>query len=318
MKAMWQDFAIGGVASSSRSRAFATSLLVLVALAVLPAAASATPLPSSVARNVQVKPSGTTSVSVRCPSRQSVALAGAVVSAGSGAVPRDSVPGDGRSWTFRFTTLGGSSAGSRRARVVLRCVRLRIEQGMQEVRLRVFTGLREVTIRALSSRRVRVSCAPGFVPTGYGMDRAFRSEGGPLPAADLRLAASVPSTGSWVFRVENAGGSDTRAALRVRCLARTATARRGSRSLRQGLKVHTAAFSDSVGTGSSENVTHSCPAGHFSLATGHALSANDDIFVRLASPFASRSGRWTFDHQAGGSQSVRTYLTCLSLRTSFR
>ena len=291
---------------------------MLVALAVLPAAASATPLPSSVSKNVKVRSSGTTSVTVRCASSQSVALAGAVVSAGSGAVPRDSLPQGGRGWTFRFTTLGGSSAASRRARVIVRCLRLRIDNGMQDVRLRVFTGLSKVGVEALSTRRVRVPCADGFVPTGYSMDRAFRSEGGPLPAADLRLASAVRSSASWVFRIENQGGSDTRAALRVRCVGRTATARRGSRALRQGLRLSTASFSDRVGVGNSETVTHSCPEGTASLGTGHSLSANDDIFVRLAHPLASRSGRWTFDHQAGGGQTARTYLTCLSLRTAFR
>lgn len=291
---------------------------MLVALLALPALASATPLPSSVSKGVQVKSSGTTSATVRCPSTQSVALAGTVVSAGSGAIARDSVPRGARSWTFRFTTLGGTTARSRRARVGIRCVRLRIDPGMQGVRLRVFTGLREVTVRGLSSRRVRVSCGPGYAPTGYGIDHGFRDRGGPLPASDIRLAAAAPSTGSWVFRLENAGGDDTRAALRVRCVARTATARRGSRSLRQGLKVSRGEFSDNIGLGSSESVTHRCPSAHFSLGLGHALAADDDIVLRRAAAFDSRSARWTFAHESGGSQRARTYLTCLSLRTAFR
>ena len=302
----------GDCLSTSR-RTLALGALLLLAL---PAAASGTPRPYSVTQTVQVRSSGTTTKTLSCPGRQALALAGAVESAGTGAVPRDSVPRDARRWSFRFTTLGGAS--NRRARITLRCVGVRIAPGTRDVNMRVFTGLQAVTVPALSSRRVRVRCRSGFRPTGYGIDRAFRGTGDALPAADLRVVSAVPSSGSWVFRLENAGGSDTVAAMRVRCLERSATARRGGEAIRQTFALRRADFSDVVGRGDDERVSHSCPSGHFSLGVGHSLRQNDDIFTRLAYPRGSRSARWHFDHQTGAGQRARTHIVCLSLGTRFR
>jgi hypothetical protein len=280
---------------------------------LLPALAVANPAPFSVGRSVAVKPGGTT-LRVDCP-RGSTALAGAVVSRSTGVMAHDSLPTDSPRWVFRFSSLAG--AAKPRARAAVRCLRLKPPPGVRKWKVGNFTGSRTVRIRPLSTRRVRVRCLSGYTATGYGISRSGADPVGPLPSGDLRVAAAIPALSHFTFRLENPGGDTVRATASVRCLSKMASAKRSGATVVQRFAVARRAFSNRVRAGARRVVRHRCPAGHYSLAAGLSLRAADDIFSTGAYARRRRGATWSFNHPSGGPQRVRTYITCLSLKTGF-
>ena len=282
---------------------------------LLPAMALANPAPFTVTKGVSVKASGVTNLTVDCP-RDATALAGAVVSRSTGVTVRDSLPTDSWRWVFRFTGLAGAT--NARARAAVRCLRLDPAAGTRRWKLSNFTGTRTVRLPPLASREVRVRCLSAYIATGYGISRAGAGAPRPLPPGDALVAAAIPARRSFLLRLENPGGDTVRVTANVRCLSRTASAKRNGTTVTQRFAVARPGFSDRVATGERRVVRHRCPAGHTSLATGLSLPVRDDIFMTGSHAAGPRGGRWFFNHPAGGPQRVRTWLTCLSLRTGFK
>lgn len=304
---------MGGVLLSARTPV-ACALAGLVALAVA-SAAVAHPAPFSVTKTAKVGTSGVTSLTVRCPD-EATALAGAVVSTSSGVTPGNSEPTLSDRWVFRFTALVGSAKP--RATAQVRCLRLNPGPGVRRWKVGNFTGSRTVKVAALSTRTVRVRCVSGYLATGYGIAQSAGGNEQPLPSGDVRVASAVPSRSSFTFRLENTGGDTQQVTARVRCLGRTSSGKRGGATVMQRFVIERAGFADRVSSGGSRRLSHRCPRGHYSLTAGLRLSASDDIFLTRAHPAGPRAGTWRFNHPAGGRQLVRTYLSCLSLRTEFR
>jgi len=299
----------------AETRVLACGALAAALALALPALASANPAPFSITKGVKVSTTDPTTLVIDCP-RGATALAGAVVSTSTGVTPRDSMPTDSPRWVFRFTALAGSP--NPRARASVRCLRLDPAPGVRRWKLGNFTGTRTVRVGALATRRVRVRCLSGYVATGYGISRTGTGPVGPLPSGDIRVAAAIPSPSGFTFRLENPGGAMVRVTARVRCLSRMASATRNGATVTQRFETRRPRFSDLVKSGGSRVVRHRCPSGHYSLAGGLSLTAADDIFSTGAHASGRRGGSWSFDHPAGKAQRVRTYLTCLSLRTGFR
>lgn len=279
---------------------------IVGALLAMPAGAAATPDPVATSKQVSVGPSGVTSTTLRCPAR-ALALSGYVKSVSGGAFARDSVPSSGlRSWTFRFTSSGGSGS----ARVGLRCLRVRLAGDLQRVRMKVRTRASGQSVGGSSSWAGRLSCGSGFVPTGYGLDRSRAGTAG-----RLLLAGAVPGSRSLAFRVKNTSNQQQHPVLRVRCLGARATGERSGHSVSERFSIRRLGFSERIGSGS---VSHRCSPGSYGLTTGHKLPAGDDISLTGSYPTGSRSALWSFFNPSGGSEPVRTYLSCLSLQTRFR
>ena len=237
------------------------------------------------------------------------------MSRSTGVTVRDSLPTDSWRWVFRFTALAGEP--SPRARAAVRCLRLDPAAGTRHWKVSNFTGTRTVRLAPLASREVRVRCLSGYIATGYGISRAAAGAPAPLPSGDVRVAAAIPARRSFLFRLENPGGDRVRVTANVRCLSRMASAKRNGTTVMQRFTIARPEFSDRVATGERRVVRHRCPAGHMSLATGLSLSVRDDIFMTGSHATGPRGGRWFFNHPAGKPQRVRTWLTCLSLRTGF-
>jgi hypothetical protein len=275
-------------------------------LVALPAAATATPVPSTVSKRVSVSAGSVTTLTLRCPGK-GIALSGYVSALSGGAFARDSLPGDLHHWSFRFTANGGSG----HARAGVRCLRLKLPTGLKNVGTKVFTTKTVLHPGAGSSAVARSSCDKGFVPTGYGIDRSAAGDSAP----QLLLSSAVPDSRSWGFRVKNTGAATQPVTIHLRCLGARATGKRGGKSLTEHFKLRRVKDSAKVGSGS---LTLKCPRAYYALAAGHALPAADDIFVTSSAPSSARGGRFTFRNPSGGKVRVRTYLSCLSLRTSFR
>ena len=296
-------------------RAIAACLLAgIVALVAVPAA-SAHPAPFAVAKGVKVKTSGVTTLTVRCP-HEATALAGAVVSSSAGVTAGDSEPTLSDRWVFRFTSFGG--APNPRARAQVRCLRLKPGAGVRHWKVGNFTGARTVRVAALSTRTVRVRCLGAYVATGYGVAQSAGGTEEPLPSGSVQVAAAIPSEASFLFRLENTGGDAQRVTPRVRCLGRTSSAKRNGTTVVQRFAVTRSRFADPVSSGGRRVLRHGCPRGTYSVGTGLSLSVKDDIFMTGAHPVGQQGSRWSFNHPAGKRQRVRTFLTCLSLRTNFR
>jgi hypothetical protein len=259
-----------------------------------------------VQRTVTVRAAGVTSVALDCP-QFSVALSGSAVALGPGAAVRDNEPVTNSStrWNFRFVRDG---AGSRKARAILRCVRLQLPTGSGEARLNVMTantGYEPIAGR--STRRLALGCDQGFIPTGWGFDRNGQGAG----SRRLNVVGAQPTASGWAFRVENLGPGTARARLHIRCVQRTQTATSG---MRHSFDLRRASFDE---RGRGKAVNHSCRAGEFSVSTGYSLDPGTDILLRSTQPSATRGGLWRFDLSPARNGPVKTYLLCLDRGTRF-
>lgn len=290
--------------------ALCTSLTIAVLAVPASAQAAHTVVPSSVARSTTVPAGGSSTLTLRCPTA-AVALNAAVTRRGAGVTVRRSIPGAGADdWSFRLSA-GGGGAGRRGVRAVLRCVRLDLRDGVFGARLDVSTR-RPPAIRvpAGGSTSTALRCAPGFVPSGYGLDRGARG--------NLTLAAAMPTARGWEFRVENTGRSAGSARLSARCLKRDVSARRGGGGTQLRFGLARRAFSDAVGRmpGSRGTFTHTCAESKFSVATGHTVDPDGGILVTGGGPNGLRAGRWSF-RGAAARDVMTTYVLCLNRRTQF-
>jgi hypothetical protein len=276
----------------------------------LPAMAHATHVaqPISVGARTVVPAGGTTTLALSCPG-SSVALNAAVTRHGDGVRLRRSIPGrEVGDWRFRLAASPGAAA--RGVRAVLRCVGIRVPDGMSGTRLEVSTQRRTaIAIDPGSSRSVRLGCGRAWSGSGYGLDRGTRG--------DVRLAAAVPTAHGWIFRLENIGSAEASAGVSARCLRTVVRGSRGgdSEQLRFGLARRE--FDDMSVSGGRVSFLHRCDRDEFSVATGSSVDPLDPIALVRSHPMRSLAGRWTFARTSAGDQ-VTTHLVCLSRRSHFR
>jgi hypothetical protein len=277
---------------------------VLLMLLAVPAAAHAQVVDVvTVERSVDVSPGSTRTLALTCPDPR-VALHGAVTSSfGGDSIPRKNASG----WNFRFSS---TATSTRKASAVLRCVRLRVPAGLKGVELNIGSVRRSgITIEPAASERVELECERGYAPTGWGLQRGSGSA-----AEGLVVTAAVPTTDSWVLKVENTGDAPATASLHARCLERRQRATNG--------QTHTFAlrkrsFSDRIAEGRNRKVSHSCRPGEYSVSTGVSLAGGDDLLLTLTSPLGKRQGRWSFRHPTVSTERVKTLLVCLGLNSRF-
>ena len=284
---------------------FALCASLTTVLLAVPASALAADVvvPSSVARSTTVPSGGSKTLKLRCPA-EAVALNAAVTNHDPGVTVRRSIPGSGAGgWSFR---LAGADGGGG-VRAVLRCVRLRLPVGMGGARLDVSTLRPPVVVPGGGRTTVRLRCGAAWVGTGYGFDPGTRG--------DTRLASVVPRPHGWDFTLQNDAAAARTARVNARCLRQTVTTNQGAQ-LRFAVARPT--FSDAVGArpGSAGTFTHSCRTSQFSLATGYAVDAADQVQLRLTHPEGRRAGRFRF-RGAGSDDVVSTSLVCLSRRSAF-
>jgi hypothetical protein len=275
-----------------------------VALLAIPASALAADVvvPSSVARSTAVPSGGSKTLTLRCPA-EAVALNAAVTNHDPGVTVRRSTPGRGAgTWSFR---LAGADGGGG-VRAVLRCVRLRLPAGIGGTRLDVSTRRPPVVVPAGGRTTVRLRCGAAWVGTGYGFDPGTRG--------DARLESVEPRAHGWDFNIANAGSTPATARVTERCLRQAVTSTGG----RLRFDVARLVFSNLIGRmpGSAGTFTENCAKSQFSLATGYAVDAADEVELRLTHPEGRRAGRFRF-RGAASDDVVSTFLVCLSRRSSF-
>jgi hypothetical protein len=262
-------------------------------LAAVPGAAAAAPVvdPGSVSGSVTVPQGATRTPTLTCPGA-AVALHGAA----SSEPGTDSIPSSNpQRWTFRF-----DSGPRRRVSALLRCVQLRVPAGVGDVRLVVGTLRRPaVFVVAGATRRVTLTCEPGMVPTGWGLQRGGAGD-------EIALAAVAPARRGFVFELENRGDVGASATPRIRCLERT---QRASGGERHSFGTRLASFEDDGSV-----AQHACRRGEYSVSAGFSLDPAGDAIVNRATPRGERGGLWRLSEAAPAT----TSLVCLSRRTRFR
>jgi hypothetical protein len=286
----------------------ALSVCILLALAALPSSAHAAVVtPSSTAAETVVPAGGTRTMTLSCP-EPAVALSGAVTRLGRSSELLRSVPSrrDAGDWGFTFAAGQG---GGRTVEAELRCVRLRLPEGIRRVRLGVQTmSQTQMRVAAGGTRTSELDCAPGFVATGWGLRRSRRG--------DVRVAAAVPSARGWSFEVENIGSGAARADVTARCLKRVVRARRNGNAVELRFRVARRAFEDPVGDGR-PSFFHRCRSGQYSLAAGSEVDPLDAIALVRSSASGRRHASWTFA-QASAGDVVTTHTVCLARNSRFR
>ena len=285
----------------------ALSFCTLLALVALPSSAHAAVVtPASTSAETVVPAGGTRTVTLSCP-EPAVALSAAATRLGRSTELLRSVPGRAAGdWRLTFT------AGQGRGRTVeaeLRCVRLRLSEGVSGARLGVQTRSRtRIRVPAGESVTAEADCDPGYVATGWGLRRGRRG--------DIRVAAAVPHAGGWSFELENIGSEAARAAVSARCVKRVVRARRNGNAVELRLRVVRRAFEDPVGDGR-PSFSHFCRRGQYSLAAGSEVDPLDPIALVRSSATARRHASWTFARASAGDV-VTTHIVCLARNSRFR
>jgi hypothetical protein len=284
----------------------AVRISILIALLAVPADAlgASTVRTSSVTGRLVVPDGRSSTMRLHCPP-SAVALNAAVTRKGRGVVVQQSVPGSGSGdWAFRFTPGG---AGSRTVSAVLRCVSLRLPDGLTRARVNISTRSQSGMVLAPgATASARLGCRRAWTATGYAL------RGG----AGIRLASVVPEAHGWRFTLENTGSTSARAGVSVRCLRSKVTATGpGGETSELAFRVSRQARSNTLGPAST-TFTHSCGQ-RFSLATGSIVDPAASIHLAVSSPAGPAGGRWTFRNASGGDQ-VRSFLVCLSRASRFR
>lgn len=285
-----------------------TLFSLVTALLALPAVghAAGTVVPSSTSVATVVPPGGTRTVTLSCAA-PAVALSAAVTRLGPAATLRRSMPGDGAgNWSFTFAARRGAG---RVAEAELRCVRLALPAGISGARLDVRTrGESRIAIPPGETQPVSIPCGRGYVATGHGLTRGTRG--------DVRIAAAVPTSTGWRFKLENAGKRAANAGVSARCLKRVVGARRGGESSELRFAIARREFSD-VALSGWASFSHRCRRGEFSVATGSEIDALDAIALVRSHAAGGRAATWTFA-RAGAGDGVTTHLVCLDRGSRFR
>jgi hypothetical protein len=282
----------------------AVRLSILISLVAVPADAlgASAVRTSSVTGRIVVPDGRSTTMRLHCPAG-AVALNAAITRRGGGVVVERSVPGgEGGDWGFRVAPSG---AGSRSVSAVLRCVSLRLPDGLTRARLIVTTRNRDgMALAPGATATRRLGCGRAWTATGY----ALRGGEG------IRLAAVEPDAHGWRFTLENTGSTTARAGVSARCLRTTVPATGPGTSAEMTFGVTRSARSNTLGPGSS-TFRRSCGR-RFSLATGSIVDPAASINLAVSSPAGPGGGRWTFRNASGGDR-VRSFLVCLSRASRF-
>ena len=283
-------------------------IVAIAMLAALPAGAVArsTVAPSTVGGAASVPAGGSKSLTLTCPGT-AVALHAAPVRLPGGVRVADSGPADdARRWTLRLASV---ARRARRVSATLRCVTLRLPDGLSDVTVRVSSESRpKLRVRAGSSAATGLRCPAGYTPTGQGVGMSTRA---------VKLVAAVPNGRGWRFRFENNGKSAATASARIRCLQRVVSGSRNGANARLVFGVTRLALSAPVLSGRNVSIVGSCARNRFSLGMGLSLDRDDDIALLRSFPFGSRGGS-SFFRNRGAPERVRSYMLCLSRASRFR
>jgi hypothetical protein len=261
--------------------------------------------PSSTSAETVVPAGGTRTLTLSCP-EPAVALSAATSRLGRSAELLRSVPGRAAGdWRLTF---GARQGPGRTVEAELRCVRLRLPEGVSGARLGVQTRSRtRIRVPAGETRTAEADCDPGYVATGWGLRRGRRG--------DIRVAAAVPAAGGWSFELENIGSEAAGATASARCVKRVVRARRDGDPVELRFRVVRRAFEDPVGDGR-PSFFHRCRSGQYSLAAGSEVDPFDAIALVRSGATGRRHASWTFARASAGDV-VTTHMVCLARNSRF-
>jgi hypothetical protein len=247
----------------------------------------------SVTRKVKIG-EGASSFTVSCP-KGYTALNGGTYPTISDVVTSLSAPDRGlRKWRFGFDAEGPS-----KVRVEVRCGGVRFRHRTRS-RFQVQTSARNnVLVRAGATRKVRLKCAKGRIPTGYGQSQTLGQDREP-GAIDFYSVA--PSRRGFVIRLRNQSTEDSKIDLFLRCWKRTG---------RGQLRVKVRKFRTRIPANGRKGVKHRCRRGEFALATGWSFSPDSGVALTSTRTTGKRKARWSFDNGSDGAR-ARTSILCLA------
>ena len=274
-------------------RAIAAAPLALACLALAPVAQAGPIDGSSVTRSIGVDSGDSKLSTVTCRGGR-FALSGAVVSASGTITALTSRPSIRRNrWVFGL--LNAPDAGTRSARVVVRCGRIRLPRGTRRgtVGLATASSSNSAPVPAGGTARRNLSCPEGKQPTGWGFSR----ESGDVFPYRVAFGSRRLAIG-----VENAGSRSAAFTSYVRCIDRAVSVR-GASDPRIRIRRRPASRTLS---GGSERIRRSCRRRELSLATGFSVDPGRVDWLR-SYPSRTRLGRYAFD----GTGTARTVLLCL-------
>jgi hypothetical protein len=248
----------------------------------------------SVTRKVRIG-EGTTSFALSCP-KGHAALNGGTYPTASDVVTSYSGPVKGlRRWRFGFDAEGPATV-----RAVVRCGRIRFPKRVH-ARFQVQSlAKNKVTVAAGATRRVRLRCRKGLVPTGYGQSQ---TPGGASEPGAIDFYSVTPSRRGFLVGLRSQSTEDAQVNLFLRCW------RRKLRGRLARVQVH--GFRDKVPANGRKRIRHTCPRGEFSLATGWSFASRSSLAMSATRAAGAGRARWLFDN-GGGRAKVRTSILCLT------
>jgi hypothetical protein len=249
----------------------------------------------SVTRKVRIGEGATTFV-LSCP-KGHAALNGGTYPTASDVVTSYSGPVKGllRRWRFGFDAEGPATV-----RASVRCRRIRFPKRVH-ARFQVQSLARnEITVNSGATRRVRLRCEKGLVPTGWGQSQ---TPGGASEPGAIDLYSVIPSRRGFRVGLRSQSTEDAQINLYLRCWRRKL---RG-----QLARVRVREFRNKVPANGRTRIRHTCRRGEFSLATGWSFASRSGLAVSATRAAGARRARWLFDN-GGGRAKARTSILCLA------
>jgi hypothetical protein len=237
-----------------------------------------------------------TSFTVACPPGHSAVSAG-VFTPGAGTTLLSLRPAGSRAYSFRF----GNPARNpvRQVTVVVACRQIAISIKALAPTIKLLQlKTKPIVVAAGGRRDASLTCPGGTAPAGSGQDLG----------AGLSVRRISTSLHGFSFLVWNYGRKGATAVFYGNCV--TVVRPAGAQRARLHIRLSTSRSPVPPGR---QRLTHSCPRGWFSLATGYTLPAAK---VELeGSAAVDRGGQWWVSSTANGTVLVDLQVGCGQLRS---
>ena len=264
-------------------------MVAIAGVLSVPAGAAQTLFGRTVLHGMRLPGGATRASTVSCPTGYA-AVSGGVSTPAQGVALLRAAPAGTRAYAFRLANAGGPA---RRVTVAVACRRLRTSGARIEMRQ---LEPKSVRVRHGVQQSAALTCPSGTAPAGSGVD--IRSGG-----TQVTVRRLTESLRGFSFTVLNAGRGARAVVFSGNCI--TVVSRPGSPRARLRVKLIT--FRQPLDPGR-RTITHRCPTGWLSLATGYSLGAPAVALEGTAA--VGGGGRWSVVNSGDASTPLVLQLSC--------
>ena len=147
---------------------------------------------------------------------------------------------------------------------------------------------------------MRLKCAKGRIPTGYGQSQTLGQDREP---GAIDFSAVTPTHRGFSIRLRSQSTEGSRIDLFLRCWKRRLSGHLA--------KVKVRKFKTRIPANGTRRLKHRCHRGEFALATGWSFPSDSGVALTSTRTTGKTKARWSFDNGSDGVRG-RTSILCLA------